>query len=73
MQLTIDVDNEKIMYLIKDMSIDYKLKIYDMIKGEILKTRFKNIMDTLQTDDLTLEEIEKEVSSVREDRYANRG
>ena len=46
-----------------------KLEIYNELKKSLLLNRFENLLKSLRTDELSMEDITKEVESVRKKRY----
>ena len=49
-----------------------KLAIYKELKRELFLNRFENLLKSLKTDKLSLEDITKEVEAVRQERYETR-
>ncbi len=72
MQVTLNIENEQIIDAASKMPLEDKLKLYDKIKDEIFEVRFKEILASLKTSELSDEEILKEVEHVRSERYKNR-
>ncbi len=46
-----------------------KIELIRLLEKETFPVRFKNLLNKLKTDDLTLEEITSEVEIVRRQRY----
>ena len=46
-----------------------KMAIYNELKKELFLNRFENLLKSLKTDKLSLEDITKEVEAVRQERY----
>ncbi len=72
MRVTLNIDNEQIIEAASKMPLEDKLKLYDKIKDDVFEVRFKDILDSMKTDELTDEEILQEVEHVRSERYKNR-
>lgn len=69
MQITIG--NEQIIEAVSKMPLEDKLKLYDKIKDDIFEVRFRELIISMKTDDLSDVEIQKEVEYVRSERYKN--
>jgi hypothetical protein len=48
-----------------------KVAIYKELKKNLFVNRFEKLLKSLQTDELSLEDITKEVEEVRKERYEN--
>lgn len=72
MQILLNIDTEAIIEAASKMPLEDKLKLYDKIKDDIFEIRFREIMDSMKTDEITDEEILQEVERVRSERYKNR-
>ena len=46
-----------------------KLELFNELKKSLFLKRFNKLLQTTQTDELTMDEITKEVESVRKQRY----
>jgi hypothetical protein len=69
MQITVNMDSEQLINVASQMTIDEKLRLYDTIKSDIVKFRFKALLDKFQTNELSEETILKEVEDARSERY----
>jgi len=72
MRINMNIDPEQIIDAAVQKPLEDKLKLYDKIKDDIFEIRFKEILESLKTDELTEEEILQEVEHVRSERYKNR-
>ena len=68
---TIQLNLEKSQFLSIFNTMDYtdKLEIYNDLKKSLFLNRFDNLLRSLQTNELSMEEITKEVEIVRKKRY----
>lgn len=65
----LNLDKEQFINIIRLMDDVDKLEIYTELKKNILSNRFESLLQSLKTDDLSLEEITQEVENVRQQRY----
>ena len=49
-----------------------RLEIYDRLRKSLFVSRFDRLLDAVRTDELSLEDITKEVEAVRQMRYEQR-
>ena len=66
---TLNLNSEQILSLFRQLSYDDKLLIINELKSNTFKQRFQKLLDSLKTDNLTWDEITKEVEEVRKSRY----
>lgn len=67
--LNIQLDKFQLINLIRQLEISDKIELLDILRQSTFLTRFQNLLKELKTDDLTFEEITKEVDKVRLSRY----
>ena len=72
MQINMTINSEELIEAASKMPIDEKLKLFEKIQDDIFEYKFKEILDSLKTDQLSEEDILKEVEYVRAERYKNR-
>jgi hypothetical protein len=72
MQLTIKIDSSQVIEAAEKMPLDDKLRLFDNIKNDIIRYRFESILTALKTDELSENDILKEVEDVRKERFNNR-
>ena len=72
MQINMTINSEELIEAASKMPLDEKLRLFDKIKDEIFEFRFRDILESLKTIDLSDEEIIQVVEDVRAERYKNR-
>ncbi|MEX2411655.1 MAG: hypothetical protein WD607_09875 [Candidatus Paceibacterota bacterium] len=66
---SLQLNKDQFLSIISSLNDNDKMEIYNEIKKSIFLQRFNQLLKSLRTDDLTIDEITKEVESVREERY----
>ena len=68
---TIQLNLEKSQFLgiFNTMNYADKLEIYNDLKKSLFLSRFDNLLKSLKTDELSMDDITKEVEFVRKKRY----
>jgi hypothetical protein len=66
---SLQLNKNQFLSIINSLNDNDKMEIYNEIKKSIFLKRFNQLLKTLRTNDLTIDEITKEVESVREERY----
>ena len=67
-QYPLYLDKEQILSMFSTMNENDRLEIYNFLKKSLFLSRFDNLLNSLQTDELSLEDITKEVEAVRQER-----
>lgn len=67
--ISIELDKNQFIRIINKLAENDKLEIFNELKKSLFLSRFQNLLDSTKTDELTLDEITKEVESVRTKRY----
>ncbi|MBN1926781.1 MAG: hypothetical protein JW798_13195 [Prolixibacteraceae bacterium] len=67
--VNIEIDKKQFIRIINRLEDSEKLEIFNELKKSLFLTRFNNLLQSTKADDLTMEEITKEVESVRKNRY----
>ncbi len=62
---------QQILELVRHLPLQEKLKISKELERELIDAKLSNLLDVFKTDELTEEEILREVEIVRAERYAN--
>ena len=65
----IELDKSQIINLIGQLNSDDKIELINDLQKSTFVSRFEKLLDSLKTDDLTLEDITKEVEIVRKKRF----
>jgi hypothetical protein len=63
------IDFDQLLLIIKKCNLKQKVAIVDSIKNETHKKRFDKLMAELKNNDLTPNDINREVDLVRQKRY----
>ncbi len=68
---TVNIELDKIQFIriINNLDDNDKLEILNELKKSLFLKRFNKLLKSTKTDELTLEDITKEVESVRKNRY----
>ena len=73
---TLDSGLNEIKRAVKSLPLEKKIEVLAMLEKELFATRFKSLLkefrESAQKYPITVEEITKEVESVRQRRYENR-
>jgi hypothetical protein len=69
-KVNIELLFDDIMKAIEGFSIEQKLQILKQLERDTFKDRFYDLTDDLKDNDLTMDDITKEVEATRATRYA---
>lgn len=67
--ISIELDKNQFIKVLNKLNDDDKLEIFNKLKKSLFLKRFNKLLKSTKTNDLTMEEITKEVESVRKQRY----
>lgn len=67
--VNIELDKNQFIRIIKRLDDSDKLEIFNELKKSLFLKRFNDLLKSTKTDELTLDDITKEVESVRKNRY----
>ncbi len=67
--LNIDITYDQVLSLVKSMPVKQKLKLSKELEKEGIKTRLTSLLSAFKTDELSPEDIDKEVELVRQKIY----
>lgn len=67
--LNLNIEFNQLLTLIKQCDVNQKLAIVKAIEKDTFKIRFKELIDELKVNDITIDEINEEVELVRKERY----
>jgi len=67
--VNIELDKIQSIRIINNLDDNDKLEILNELKKSLFLKRFNKLLKSTKTDELTLEDITKEVESVRKNRY----
>jgi len=67
--INIELDKSQFFNLINQLDDNDKFELFIKLKKSLFLKRFNKLLKSTQTDELTLDDITKEVESVRKKRY----
>jgi Mg/Co/Ni transporter MgtE len=67
--INIELDKSQFLKIIKQLDDKDKLELFNELKKSLFLKRFNKLLKSTRTDELTMDEITKEVESIREQRY----
>ncbi len=67
--VNIELDKKQFIKIIDQMDDIDKFELFNKLRKSLFLKRFNKLLNSIKTDELTLEEITKEVESVRQSRY----
>jgi len=67
--ISVELDKNQFIRIIKSLDYEDKLEIFNELKKSLFLKRFNKLLKSTKTNELTIEEITKEVESVRKSRY----
>ena len=65
----IELNKSQIFNLIRQLDTDDKIELLNSLQESTYVKRFEKLLDSLRTDKISLDDITKEVESVRQKRY----
>lgn len=69
--ISIELDKRQFIKMLNKLDKSDKMEIYNELKKSLFLKRFNKLLESTKTSELSLEEITKEVESVRKQRYEN--
>ncbi len=69
MSVNLALDFSQLKSLVSQCELEEKVELIHILEKETFPVRFKQFLNKIKTDDLTLEEITAEVETVRQSRY----
>jgi len=69
--ISLELDKSQFMKMLNKLDDSDKLEIFNELKKSLFLKRFNGLLRSTKTNELSLEEITKEVESVRKQRYEN--
>jgi aromatic ring hydroxylase len=66
----VQLDKKQVLTLIRQLDEKDKISVLKELKKSVFLKRFEDLLESLRANDLTFEEITKEVEIVRQKRYA---
>lgn len=68
----LSLDFEQVLALVKQLSYSEKLQLSRELDKEVLNSRLTVLLESFETDELSLETITEEVEAVRSEIYARK-
>ena len=69
--ISIELEKSQFIRILNELDDTDKLEIFKALKKSLFLTRFNTLLESTKTSELTMDEITKEVESVRQQRYDN--
>jgi len=70
--LQLNIERSQFVGLLQTMNIPDKLEMYTVLKKSLLCDRMENLLNTIDADELSMEDITEAVEEVRQERYEKR-
>lgn len=67
--IQLNISKQQFVGLIQSMPEKDRLKIFDRLRKSLFVCRFNRLLKSTRTDELSLEDIPREVEAVRKERY----
>ena len=67
--LQINLEKNQFVGLLQTLSISDKLEMYGVLKKSLLCDRMETLLNTIEADELSMDEITETVETVRQERY----
>jgi len=69
MNVSISIDFPQLKSVIAQCNLEEKLELFHLLEQDTFSVRFKKLLNSVQTDELSLEDITNEVEAVRQANY----
>jgi len=67
--INIELDKRQFLKVLNNLDEKDKLEIFNELKKSLFLKRFNKLLESTKTDELSMDEITKEVEFVRKERY----
>jgi len=67
--INIELDKSQFLRIINQLDDNDKFELFNELKKSLFLKRFNKLLKSTRTDELSMDEITKEVESVRKQRY----
>ena len=67
--LQLNIEKSQFVGLLQTLSVSDKFEIYNTLRKSLLCDRMENLLNTIDADDLSIEEITETIETVRQERY----
>jgi len=69
MSISVSIDFVQLKSAIAQCNVEEKMELLRLLENETFPSRFKQFLEQVKTDELSLDEITAEVEAVRQARY----
>ena len=69
MNVSISIDFSQLKTVISQCNLEEKLELFQLLEKATFSVRFNKLLNSVQTDELSLEDITQEVEAVRQTNY----
>jgi len=70
--LQLNVEKSQFFNLLQTLSVSDKLEMYNVLKKSLLCDRMENLLNTFNSDELSMEDVTETIETVRQERYKQR-
>ena len=70
--IQLNISKQQFWGLLQAMSEEDRLEIFDRLRKSLFPSRFERLLEAARTDDLSMEDISREVEAVRKKHYDER-
>jgi len=67
--INIELNKSQFLRIIKQLDDNDKFELFNELKKSLFLKRFNKLLNSTQTDELTIDEITNEVETIRKQRY----
>ena len=67
--LQLNIEKAQFFGLLQTLNVSDKLEMFDVLKKSLLCDRMENLINTIDTNGLSMEEITETIEAVRQERY----
>jgi len=67
--LQLNIEKNQFIGLLQTLSVSDKLEMYSVLKKSLLCDRMENLLNSFDSDELSMEDITETIETVRQERY----
>jgi len=67
--LQLNIEKNQFVGLLQTLNVSDKLEMYDVLKKSLLCDRMENLLNSFDSDELSMEDITETIEAVRQERY----
>ena len=67
--LQLNIEKNQFVGLLQTLSVSDKLEMYDVLKKSLLCDRMESLLNSFDSDELSMEDITETIETVRKERY----